>query len=83
MICSFTIVSSQASQERFIDVADVLRDVPDNHVFEDDSDEEEAIWDHEARFARTADGDFCLQILYLPYFETCKAIQLIHSILCH
>ena len=68
MICSFTTVSSQASQELFIDVADVLRDVPDNHVFEDDSDEEEAIWDHEARFARTADGEFHLQNFFLILF---------------
>ena len=56
----------QASRERFIDVADVLRDIPQDHVFEDDSDEGEAIWDHEARFVRSADGKVYLHLFTFP-----------------
>ena len=55
MILGF--IFAQASQEKFIDVADVLRDVPQDHIFENDNDEDEAIWDHEARFARSAEGE--------------------------
>lgn len=44
----------EASQERFLDVSDILRDVPEDLIFEDE--EEGDIWDHEARFIRQTDG---------------------------
>lgn len=42
------------SQERFLDVSEILRDVPGDLIFEDE--EEGDFWDHEARFTRNPDG---------------------------
>ena len=37
-------------------MAEVLRDIPEDHVFEDDEGDDAAVWDHEARFARDPTG---------------------------
>jgi len=44
----------EASQEKFLDVSEILRDVPEDLIFEDE--EEGDIWDHESRFTRKNDG---------------------------
>ena len=44
----------EASQERFLDLSEFLRGVPDDLVFEDE--EEGDVWDHEARFTNSKDG---------------------------
>ena len=40
-----------------MDVHEVLKDIPENHVYEGAEAEEDVVWDHEARFVRNAAGE--------------------------